>query len=88
MQRVAAHPELRGWVTDRAPRPISSVGDDDGETGDFAVLVMIWNGGEGVPLKERLCRDLKSVEGLHCSVFEVEADSAVGKGLGIYIVSA
>ena len=75
MQRVAADPELRGRVEDVAFRPVTGVGDDDGES--FAVVVR--DGGEGVPFEKRPVREFDPVEWSQALVSEVQAGGVVGE---------
>ena len=88
MKRVSTDPELFGRVINGLLGPVTSVGYDNGEAVDLAILILVRNGGERMPFEEGLGRNFEAVEGLHRPVLEVKAGSMIGEDFGVDLVMA
>ena len=65
--------------------PVTSVTDHDAETVDLTGLrVSVRDGGESVPLSQRLVADLKTVERCHTPVLEVKTGGVVTELLRVH----
>ena len=87
MEWISTYPEFFWRVHNSFLRPIASVGNDDRESINLAVLIFIWNSCKCMPFQERSCGYLEAIKGLHRAVFEMESDSMIGQDFWINFAS-